>query len=364
MPAPAGVLAPLLLAGVLLLSAVAKWRAPESTRSAIILLRLPRWLHGVWVAKALPVGEALLALAMLAPWLALARIASWAAVLLFLTYFVVIARAMTFSPRPNCGCFGKIGDQRVRAKTVWRNGVFLLLAGLFAWFTAAGSTVPATLASMGGTGWGWLVVAGLVAAGSTLIGGSAAGEPPIGQAPVTTDDDSVMMFEVTDPEEYVRKPIPTAMLVDPEGKSWRLAEMAQQRAQLLVFVNCYCGPSHIMARSIPQWRAEMPALDVHLVFSHVPPMEHTDEAPTNDAWTDPSSVTWSLLGLRTSPSAVLLGADGLLAGGPVGGTDDIIGFVEEISDALGHGLPEAEPSDNDHVSSSAMEQLHDHRTVG
>ena len=116
MPAPAGVLAPLLLAGVLLLSAVAKWRAPESTRSAIILLRLPRWLHGVWVAKALPVGEALLALAMLAPWLALARIASWAAVLLFLTYFVVIARAMTFSPRPTCGCFGKIGDQRVEPR--------------------------------------------------------------------------------------------------------------------------------------------------------------------------------------------------------------------------------------------------------
>jgi hypothetical protein len=31
---------------------------------------------------------------------------------------------------------------------------------------------------------------------------------------------------------------------------------------------------------------------------------------------------------------VLLGADGFLAGGPVYGEDDIVGFVEDVLDAL------------------------------
>ena len=68
MSTPAAVLAPLLLAGVFLLSAAAKASQLDSTLSAIILLRLPRAIQRRWVARALPVGEAVLALALLAPW--------------------------------------------------------------------------------------------------------------------------------------------------------------------------------------------------------------------------------------------------------------------------------------------------------
>ena len=103
--APALTLIPVTLVVVLVVSALAKLRAKASTASAVRLLRVPGFLKPEWVAAALPPGEIVLGLAMLSPWLPLARLAALAALVLFVAYWVVIARAMTFDPRPSCGCF-------------------------------------------------------------------------------------------------------------------------------------------------------------------------------------------------------------------------------------------------------------------
>src|SRR5690606_9766865 len=91
--------------------------------------------------------EVVLALAMLSPWLPLARLAAVAALLLFLAYLLIIARAMTFDPRPSCGCFGQIGDQRVNWKTVLRNILLVAGAGVFAWMTWSQSSTVWTVFS-------------------------------------------------------------------------------------------------------------------------------------------------------------------------------------------------------------------------
>lgn len=342
MPEPVGVIAPLLLAGVLLVSALAKWREPLSTRSAITLLRLPGFLRQGWVARALPIGEAVLVALMLAPWLPVARLGSWGAAALFVLYLVIIARAMTFSPRPSCGCFGRIGDQRVRARTVWRNALFVVLAAVFVWFTAAGHTVPATLVAMDATGWAWLAAAIVTGAVVVLVGAGSprpSTEPSWSPAPGDHTSSVPAAEGPEDPQEYIRAPIPDAMLVDPEGTPHLLHQMAGMRAQLLVFVNCFCGPTHTVTGLVPTFRARMPQLDVRLVFSGVEPMASTEAAPTDDAWQDLASVTWRALGLQRSPAAVLLGADGLLAGGPVDGLDEVEEFVAEIAEALAQGSP-------------------------
>ena len=119
MPIPAGVVAPLILAVVLVTSAVAKARQPSSTVSAITLLRLPRFLQNLTIARALPVGEVVLALAMLSPWVPLARLAScaitskisnagrpWPTTPLTTA---TIARSPNASPRDCCR-----SDQRIR----------------------------------------------------------------------------------------------------------------------------------------------------------------------------------------------------------------------------------------------------------
>src|SRR3954454_12608918 len=114
------------LAGVLVLSGLAKLRDRDSTRSAIRELRLPRVLHGSWVARTLPLGELVLALALLLSPAPVAVAPAIASAVLFVGYLVIIARAMTFDPRPSCGCFGRIGDQRVRPKTLVRNGLLVV----------------------------------------------------------------------------------------------------------------------------------------------------------------------------------------------------------------------------------------------
>lgn len=347
MLSPAGILAPLLLVAVLIVSAVAKQRQPASTLSAIILLRLPKPLQHLRVAKALPWSEIVLAALMLAPWSPIARLASWAALALLVTYLMVIARAMTFNPRPSCGCFGAIGDQRVRPKTVWRNAVFVTLAAWFVAFTSAGHTVPATLSSMGATGWVWMIGAALVVAAVILIGPGAAGQAPSrpmsGNEPPAphSGNDHVDRLE-DDEEDYVRSPIPRALLIDPEREPHLLGDMARLRAQLLVFVNCYCGSTHQALRTVQTWRDQLPQIDVRFIFSGVPVMESTPELSTEDSWLDHGALTWEKFALAQSPSAVLLGADGLLAGGPVGGKEEVDRFFEEVAEALSEApLPEA-----------------------
>jgi hypothetical protein len=49
---------------------------------------------------------------------------------------------------------------------------------------------------------------------------------------------------------------------------------------------------------------------------------------------DPRRWARETLGLDGTPAAVLLGADGLLAGGPVSGRDEVVAFVDEIAGEL------------------------------
>ena len=304
MPIPAGVVAPLILAVVLVTSAVAKARQPSSTVSAITLLRFaalpaepdhrpcPACRRGRPGARdAVAVG-------------ALARLASWAALALFAAYLLIIARAMTFDPRPSCGCFGNIGDQRVRAQTVWRNAVFVTLALVVVWFAGRGATVPGTLADLGTTGWLWLVMAAAVGVVVGLIGSSPTGTPrhthDQGSAPATGQASSTSAID-DDPEDYVREPIPVAVLVDAEGEPHTVAEMATTRAQLLVFANCYCGPTVHALRSAHEWRQRLPQIDVRMVFSGIPVMESSTDLPTDNAWRDHASLGWKAFGLGSEP---------------------------------------------------------------
>jgi len=339
MPDPAGVLAPLLLAGVLLLSGWAKWREPAATGSAIVLLRLPRWVQAPWVSRALPIGEALLAVAILAPWSPLVRAAAMAAVVLFVVYAVIVARALTFDPRPSCGCFGRIGDQRIVPKTLVRNLFLVGAAGVFAWFAGAGHTVWSTMAALDGTGWAWLAGAVLVTVTVVLIAprSPAAPAPAPALAPLPPGPTSAAPSPIdaeADPEEYLRRPIPDAVLHDPDGTAYTLAEMAQQRPQLLVFVNCYCGSTHAALRLAQERAPRLPQVDVRPVFSGVPVMPGEPDLSTDHSWLDPKGVTWRTFGLVQSPSGVLLGADGLLAGGPVGGNAELAEFLDDIEAAL------------------------------
>ncbi len=329
MPPSAAVVAPLAVVVTLLLSGVAKWREIQSTRSVIVLLRLPKVLQSRWVAWALPVGEVVLALVLLQPWLPLFRVGAEVAVLLFLAYWVVVARALRFDPRPSCGCFGRIGDQTIRPRTLVRNTVLVALAAVTLWLAVRGDTTWSVLRDGGSTTAWWLVGAVAVATLAVLIGGSPVGDsgrpssPPPAAAEATGED-------------YVRRPIPEALLVAPSGSVMTLAEMVRERAQLLVATNCTCGSTGATVEAMGRWRGTLPRLGVRYVSAGVP-LERMSEVFAglpDDALYDHQGLAWKTLGMQGSPSAVLLGADGLLAGGPVTGLEQIEDFVAEIAEAL------------------------------
>ncbi|MEO7070837.1 MAG: MauE/DoxX family redox-associated membrane protein [Nostocoides sp.] len=355
------VAAPLLLAAVLALSGVAKLRDDtKSTQSVMVLLRLPAWLLKPWTATSLPWGELVLAaLLVLAPKGAAMWVAAVGALLLTGAYWGVVARAMTFDPRPTCGCFGRIGDQQIAAKTLWRNTILLALAVLTVVVAARGESTWSLLTSGVGVGqtWWWLLALAVVSVMVTLVvsgSGQGAGTDAVRvpAAPARAGGDA------QDAEDYDRQPIPLASLTDPDGHQHTLVEMSRERAQLLVFVNCYCASSGTAFEAMPRWQAQLPGIDVRFVFS-VPVHKLAvagGQLDTSSAWRDHGGVAWHALAFTTSsPTAILLGADGLLAGGPVTGNADVEEFVADIAEALSGSMPssEAQRPVSDQASSEA-----------
>ena len=127
------------------------------------------------------------------------------------------------------------------------------------------------------------------------------------------------------------------MLQQADTRLITLSQLAGERAALLVFVSEGCGPCERVLDRVPGWITELsPVMQVKVVLSR--PLdqlrERTLERVGANALHDLQFSARKALGGRTAPSAVLLGADGLLAGGPVDGGGAVIEFVEEIRQQL------------------------------
>ena len=83
-----------------------------------------------------------------------------------------------------------------------------------------------------------------------------------------------------------------------------------------------------------RWRERLPQLEVRLLSSMKPETLPDDLRPDGAVAYDHAGVAQRALALNGSPTAVLLGADGLLAGGPVEGVAEIEQFVADIADQL------------------------------
>ena len=184
----------------------------------------------------------------------------------------------------------------------------------------------------------WLAFGALACVVTGLVlGGSAAPRPaaaatapgPGGAGPAAFPGD----VEDGDDDEYARAPTPSAVLHRPDRGPVTLLELSRRRAQLLVFVNCYCASTKAAMADLDVWNARLNQVDVRIVFS-VPIAEKFVGPPPSGTLLDHAGLVWTSLGLTRSPSAVLLGVDGYLAGGPVGGSDEVRAFIDDVGDAL------------------------------
>jgi len=336
--------APILLTFTLLVSGLAKLGARQGTEEAMTSLRLPlRPLHRT-VASVLPVTEIVLALVLWIPSVPLQTVVAVLIAALMVAYLFIIGRALTFDELVECSCFGSVASPTVSKATLGRNllltacGVLTVVAASSGALTSALVHTPLLLVNLG--------IALLLAVALTVLtlGGTSPSAPAAARADARseggTDSESGEGGEGTEEDElldYERTRTPAAVLQQPDGGLITLTQLTAQRAALLIFVSEGCGPCERVLDQAEGWISELsPFLQVRFVFSR--PLDQLRERTTarvgEEAMHDLQFTARTALGGRTSPSAVLLGADGQLAGGPVGGGSAVIDFVEEIREQL------------------------------
>ncbi|WP_062946577.1 MauE/DoxX family redox-associated membrane protein [Brachybacterium sp. sponge] len=326
--------APILLSITLLISGLAKLGAREGTQDAMRSLRLPLPTMHASVASVLPAMEIFLALALWIPVPPLQVLLTGLVTALMFTYLVIIARALTFEEQVHCSCFGTLASPTVSRTTLVRN-VILSVLGVLAVVAAASGAMTTLLvqAPLGLIGLGMALLVTIALTAATIGGSVAEPDADASTAPATAaadaDEDELL--------DYERSPIPAAVLQQPDGRLITLTQLTAQRAALLVFVTEGCGPCERVLDHAEEWVGELEqTLQVRFVFSR--PLDQLRERTTDrvegHALHDLQFTARTALGGTSAPSAVLLGADGQLAGGPVNGGSAVIEFVQEIREQL------------------------------
>jgi thiol-disulfide isomerase/thioredoxin len=323
---PSALLLPVITcAAVLLLSGIAKLRDPATVDTAFSSLGVPRALDTRMVRRLLPWVEiALGAWLLLAtgPALVVVALVTFA---LFVAYLVLVVRAVRQPEPVDCGCFGALGDSEVTTVTVWRNAALVLSAALAVLAGVRGTGVlPALVDDTGVVA--WVAAAALTAAVAVLV----AYRPPS-----ATSETGQPSEALTDADgEYVRDPIPDAQVLTEDGKLVFLADEARRAAHLLVFLSPGCGPCDRLGPLVPGWSEELAPVVVKAVVAGQPVVvEAWLTYLQGHAWCDPFGITRKAF-TAGNPSAVLLGADGLIAGGPVHGEEDVLSFITDVRDQL------------------------------
>ena len=141
-------------------------------------------------------------------------------------------------------------------------------------------------------------------------------------------------------EEYLRLPIPDAVLYEVDGSEVDLRHAVRVQALLLVFASPttsdFNAARDLVRRSAPR----LSQIGVRLVAPVEPSSTERDLAPLVDPLSRARHVFLSEAVSGTG--AVLLGTDGLLAGGPVAGIPEVEAFVLEIETELETHSPAAE----------------------
>ena len=320
----AALVCPLLLSFVLALSGVSKLRAPGSS-AAFDALDVPRLFSTSLVRRGHPWLEVVLAVALLmlpGPWQLAAAVA---VLVLLVVYLWLIVRALASTEPVDCACFGAIGSDRVTRWTVLRNSWLVLLAMIGVRVAMSEASVLARLVELGSEAW-WLAA---VAAGVVTIALVMA-RP--GQSEHPNDDINPAASEGQD--EYLRRPTPHVPVSLADGTTVSVRALAEHRPQLLVHVSELCGSCSATVAAVPAWRAALPEVDVRLLLRSG--VDSSPWASVNEPQTvhDVAGYAAVTMEMPRTPSAVLLGVDGLLAGGPVTGPDAIQAFVEDITHEL------------------------------
>lgn len=328
MPIALTVVPAVILAAVLIASGAAKLRTPDDV-AGWEELGVPAVLRRHWLMRLHPIAELVLAAALLLLGGILGVLAAIMTFALFIVYLVMIWRVKKRVPDASCACFGE--RKPIIARTLLRNAWLVLLAATLTLGIGAAPLLGG-VATWVPTAWPWLLALGAVAVTMMLVTDRA--QPAVGQAPaeaspVTASDDEL--------GDYVRTRTPSVPITLGDGTGANLRTLAAQQPRLLLAVSEGCTSCTPVIDAADVWQWLLPELGVHLLVSTTPAESPLTRAVTPQTLHDPNHYVRDSIDDWRTPSAVLLGADGLLAGGPVTGYRDIESFIGDVYESL-HGV--------------------------
>ncbi|MFT4051805.1 MAG: MauE/DoxX family redox-associated membrane protein [Microbacterium sp.] len=315
---------PLVLAGVLIASGVAKLRHPDDL-AGWAALGIPAGLRRRWLLRAHPWGELVLGAALALLGGVLGLLAALVSLALMAVYLVMIVRVARRHDDTSCACFG--APTRVTRVTVWRNAWLTALAA-----GAAGViwALPPRGGAVAAGSWGLML--GLVAAAVTVA--VVMWRSPDADAPASTGADLVVPTPAEQEADYLRTRTPAIPLLRGDGEPVNLRTLTMTRPLLLLAVSETCGACRTVIAQIGQWRARLPEVDVRFLLRTPPGVGLTASAEEPQSLHDVEGNVRKSIQEWSTPTAVLFGADGMLAGGPVSGGPDIAAFIDEVDAAL------------------------------
>lgn len=342
------------LAFLLLASGVAKLLTRKTDESALNVMALPAVINTRVVRTALPWVEILLALALLLSSGIVLWAATAAAMVLFVTFTVFVSIGVRQGDPASCGCFGSLSRAPMSWRTVVRNVVFVALAAFAFIVTSTGSYHGPALP----VPW-WTVVAAAVPLlvigviiwterGTSSPRGLSAGQlssvpplpehvasqqsvSPVGTAgPEGSDVTTQPEPEAGEEDDYVRLPVPFVSALDSQGQRVSVRTMAQTQARALFYVSPGCGPCITVLDRLHVLPESLGPVAIHTVVAHESSIDALPESLRANALVDPDRSLASSFGMVGNPWAVVLGADGLLAGGPEAGSGAVTQLLDEL----------------------------------
>lgn len=326
---PLAVVLPLVLAGVLVASAIGKLRHPDDP-AGWAELGVPKALRRPWLVRIHPWAELALAVALAVLGGLLGILAAVVATALMAAYLWLVWRTLRREVDASCACFGE--RRPVTRVTVIRNAWLTVLAlgtaSVIGTTPLVGGAVAAAVTTAEP---GWLL--GVAVAVITVLvirwpegGADATDAAPVASAVVPASDDEL---------DYVRTRTPSVPVTLADGSLVNLQQLTMVRPMLLLSVSATCGGCEPVIEKVPEWRRLLPEVDVRLLLSHAPQDGTLTELTAPQSLHDPHGyVSGSLAEFWSTPTAILFGVDGLLAGGPEVGYLDIVRFVEDIHATL------------------------------
>ena len=139
--------------------------------------------------------------------------------------------------------------------------------------------------------------------------------------------------------DYEPSAIPQLAVTDLSGADRQLSGLVAHGAALLLLARPADSAGQAVLSYVPALLADVPNLSVHCVIGERDELLALPPEARRLALLDPQQRLAELWSNGAGPSAVLLGIDGMLAGGPVHGFDEVADFAVEIRQALSGTLP-------------------------